>query len=113
MNEPYTHLAEVDGREFHLELIGDEIVVSDFGKKEREMYDALTKPSAETVRNFMRPVEPLFSFAATPEMRALIIAADDWFEKRGDANGWMCGRLDELAAPYVREYIQRQAGGAQ
>jgi hypothetical protein len=113
MADANSHLIEIDGREYELEVIGDEIVVCDFRKLEVKMIRALTQPSEETGRDFMRPREPLFSFPASPELRALIFEANEYFDKHDEeASPEMCARIDELATPTVRELL-RQAGGSQ
>jgi hypothetical protein len=106
-----THLLDfIDGKEYQLEVIGDEVVVMDFGpawgNMVRMIGASMRGDAAETTKRlheFMQPNEPVFSFTATPELRALIFEANEWFDTHGEeANEAMCDRIQQIAEPIIR-----------
>jgi hypothetical protein len=107
MADSNSHLIEVDGIEYHLEVLGDEVVVLDFTEPWANFCRALTG-DGDALRKFAEPNQPTFSFAATPELKALIFEANEYFDTHNEeASEEMDARITALAAPYIREFVKK------
>jgi hypothetical protein len=102
MSDANSHLVEVDGREWLIEVIGDEAVAADFNVLERNLYEAM-RGSADALSNLTKPPKAAFSFPASGELRALIFAANKYFDEHDEtADEGLDQRITELVEPFIR-----------